>query len=416
LDDSDATVSGCRFENNVAEGIDLFGQLASFGAGLATRGPTHLPDNVDSSFVANAAGKGGSGGGIWVEDGAKAVLARTELVNNTAASSYTHKGAGGGVAVSASASLTMSEGCVLEGNVAGPEDVGASDPSCLSGQGGGIHVSGSAITLSRVSLRRNRCETGALDAGCSGGAVSLTGRGPQATAVAAGDDDNVDNNDSGGAAFDDCLFEGNEARGAATNNVYSGAGQGGAAAIRFAFPKFTGCNFTGNAAEGGGGAAPATGGAVLLFLSRGGGSAAATAASASDGGMETPPPTFVNCTFATNVAGSGGAPANGNTLGKGRRQGHGIGGALAAIASSPLLSGCSFWNNSAVAVFPSSSGGGGGGGGSTAVSGGTPSFGGAIMLTSDCWGTRLDSCALAGNAAVNGVGGDLAVLAAPSKG
>ncbi|CAN0331427.1 unnamed protein product, partial [Ectocarpus sp. 4 AP-2014] len=137
----------------------------------------------DSSFVANAAGKGGSGGGIWVEDGAKAVLARTEFVNNTAASSYTHKGAGGGVAVSASASLTMSEGCVLEGNVAGPEDVGASDPSCLSGQGGGIHVSGSAITLSGVSLRRNRCETGALDAGCSGGAVSLTGRGPQATAA-----------------------------------------------------------------------------------------------------------------------------------------------------------------------------------------------------------------------------------------
>lgn len=56
-----------------------------------------------------------------MEDGAKAVLARTEFVNNTAASSYTHKGAGGGVAVSASASLTMSEGCVLEGNLAGPE-------------------------------------------------------------------------------------------------------------------------------------------------------------------------------------------------------------------------------------------------------------------------------------------------------
>ncbi|CAN0137797.1 unnamed protein product, partial [Ectocarpus sp. 13 AM-2016] len=313
----------------------------------------------DSSFVENAAGKGGSGGGIWVEDGAKAVLARTEFVNNTAASSYTHKGAGGGIAVSASASLTMSDGCVLEGNVAGPEDVGASDPSCLSGQGGGIHVSGSAITLSGVSLRRNRCETGALDAGCSGGAVSLTGRGPQATtAAAAGDEDNNNNdNDSGGAAFDDCLFEGNEARGAATNNVYSGAGQGGAAAIRFASPSFTGCNFTGNAAEGGGGAAPATGGAVLLFLSRGGGSSAAAAAAAaatSDGGMETPPPTFVNCTFTSNIAGSGGVPADGNALGRGRRQGHGIGGALAAIASSPLLTGCSFWNNSAVAVFPSS--------------------------------------------------------------
>lgn len=74
-----------------------------------------------SRFVANAAGMGGSGGGIWVEDGATAALTTTELVNNTAASSYTHKGAGGGVAVAASAHLSMADGCKLEGNVAGPE-------------------------------------------------------------------------------------------------------------------------------------------------------------------------------------------------------------------------------------------------------------------------------------------------------
>lgn len=100
-----------------------------------------LPARSDSSFVANAAGKGGSGGGIWVEDGAKAVLARTEFVNNTAASSYTHKGAGGGVAVSASASLTMSEGCVLEGNVAGPE---------VWGRGGGARSLGVGVFVAAV--------------------------------------------------------------------------------------------------------------------------------------------------------------------------------------------------------------------------------------------------------------------------
>lgn len=59
---------------------------------------------------------------------------------------------------------------------------------------------------------------------------------------------------------------------------------------------------------------------------------------------------------------------------------------------------------------------GAGGGGGTPVSGGSPSFGGAIVLTSDCSGTRLDDCTLDGNTAVNGVGGDLAVLAAPSGG
>ena len=48
------------------------------------------------------------------------------------------------------------------------------------------------------------------------------------------------------------------------------------------------------------------------------------------------------------------------------------------------------------------------------MSGANPSFGGAMVLTSDCSGTRLDNCTLSGNAAVNGVGGDLAVLAAPS--
>lgn len=57
---------------------------------------------------------------------------------------------------------------------------------------------------------------------------------------------------------------------------------------------------------------------------------------------------------------------------------------------------------------------GGGGGGTAPVSGGSPSYGGAIALTKDCSGTRLENCTLADNAAINGVGGDLAVLAAPS--
>lgn len=47
----------------------------------------------------------------------------------------------------------------------------------------------------------------------------------------------------------------------------------------------------------------------------------------------------------------------GSLLGRGGQRGHGIGGALAVIASSPLLSGCHFSNNSAVAVFPSAGGG-----------------------------------------------------------
>eukprot|EP00903_Cladosiphon_okamuranus_P016015 g14787.t1 len=449
LDDSNATLSDCRFEGNAAEGSDLFGQLASFGGGLATRGPSHLTTISGSSFVANAAGMGGSGGGIWVEDGAKAVLTGTELINNTAASSYTHKGAGGGVAVAASAHLSMADGCILEGNVAGPEDVEASEPACLSGEGGAVYSSGSGISLTGVALRRNRCETGGLDAGCSGGAVSVTGRGPSLSPAAAGD---------GGAAFERCLFEGNGAKGATTRSVYSGAGQGGAVAIRFAFPTFTACNFTGNSAEGGGGPAPATGGALLLFLSRGDGygnggggggggkkaeahadananaNADADADAGAEKGVGNSHPKFVNCTFSSNRAGGsadedstavpdephGGQEVHAEVSGRGslerrrRRQGHGMGGAIAAISSSPVLIGCSFWNNTAVAELPTSSGGGGGGG--TPVSGGSPSFGGAIVLTSDCSGTTLDDCTLDGNMAVNGVGGDLAVLAAPSGG
>lgn len=42
LDGSNANLSNCRFERNHAEGSDLFGQLASFGGGLATRGPLCL--------------------------------------------------------------------------------------------------------------------------------------------------------------------------------------------------------------------------------------------------------------------------------------------------------------------------------------------------------------------------------------
>ena len=57
------------------------------------------------------------------------------------------------------------------------QDVGESQPACLSGEGGAVYSSGSGVSLEGVILKRNRCETGALDAGCSGGAVSVIGRG-----------------------------------------------------------------------------------------------------------------------------------------------------------------------------------------------------------------------------------------------
>lgn len=65
------------------------------------------------------------------------------------------------------------------------QDVEESEPACLSGEGGAVYSSGSGISLAGVILRRNRCETGGLDAGCSGGAVSVTGRGPSLSPAAA---------------------------------------------------------------------------------------------------------------------------------------------------------------------------------------------------------------------------------------
>lgn len=59
-----------------------------------------------------------------------------------------------------------------------------------------------------------------------------------------------------------------------------------------------------------------------------------------------------------------------------------------------------------VFVFP--------GAGGAPVSGVGPSFGGAIVLTNDGPGTRITDSILDENAAVGGVGGDLAILAAPS--
>lgn len=77
------------------------------------------------------------------------------------------------------------------------------------------------------------------------------------------------------------------------------------------------------------------------------------------------------------------------------------------------------WSHHGATFFAScpnsSTVGGDGGSVGTPISGGSPSFGGAIMLTSDCSGTRLDDCTLDANVAINGVGGDLAILAAPSS-
>lgn len=79
------------------------------------------PWNSGSSFISNAASRGGSGGAMWVEDGAAVSITATSFVNNSAASSYTHKGAGGAIAVSSSGWLELEDGCSLEDNFAGPE-------------------------------------------------------------------------------------------------------------------------------------------------------------------------------------------------------------------------------------------------------------------------------------------------------
>ena len=62
-----------------------------------------------------------------------------------------------------------------------------------------------------------------------------------------------------------------------------------------------------------------------------------------------PPCEQRNCTFEGNRAG----PVGDLKGGGGGDRGHGIGGALAAIASSPVMVDCSFRNNSAVALMPS---------------------------------------------------------------
>lgn len=98
-----------------------------------------------------------------------------------------------------------------------------SDPQCLSGEGGAIHASGSGLALKGVTLRRNHCVTGALDAGCSGGAISITGWGVSLTSGA--DFARMGGSGEGSAIFEGCVFEGNEARGAAVRSIYSGAGQ-----------------------------------------------------------------------------------------------------------------------------------------------------------------------------------------------
>ncbi|CAM9626142.1 unnamed protein product [Discosporangium mesarthrocarpum] len=425
MEDSTANMTGCTFWANRVQGKSLFAQFASYGGGATVRGDRAMVNFSDTTFEANEAARGGSGGGLWVEGGAGAVLQGCAMRANGARSSYTHKGAGGGASVSGDGFLSM-EACVMEGNMAGPEAVEESEPGCLSGDGGAVHSSGASMSLRGVHFTQNACQTGSFDGGCSGGAVSLTGH--AATATNAGEEGLwVELGHGGGQAgeglVEGCTFEGNEARGSGSYSVYSGAGQGGAVAVRFATPLFVSTTFSNNSAHGGGGgSAPSTGGAVLLFLSRqgaqgsgkgkdgsGGGKGRAASSSSLSSSSSSTPPTFVNCTFNGNQAGGG--TMGKSSMGVSNQDAHGIGGALAAIASSPLLQGCTFSSNRALAVFPTTARRSSKGETRYPTSAGSPSFGGAIVITSDSAGTRLEGCSLHQNVAAGGVGGDLAVLA-----
>ena len=63
FDASTAKLRDCLFETNRAEGSDLFGQLASFGGGLATRGPS-MVTTIRQAKLNREAGRGGGGEGI----------------------------------------------------------------------------------------------------------------------------------------------------------------------------------------------------------------------------------------------------------------------------------------------------------------------------------------------------------------
>ncbi|CAM9283681.1 unnamed protein product [Chrysoparadoxa australica] len=391
LESVKASIASLELGENRVEALTHFSQFSSYGGAVLARGPQSSVLLDDVTLRDNRVVKGGSGGALWVEDGASVTVKGSRFLRNQVSSSYTHRAVGGAIAASATAELTV-EGSTFEGNAALPDtggdaaggDAGGEQvddnktmhaPDGQSGEGGALAVAGARVHASKCSFVGNRCASGRFDTGCIGGGVSITGEASE-------------------VVFASCSFKENLALGDAGYGTYSSSGLGGAVAVKFASPEFTSCTFIGNAAQGGGDSSgePSAGGAAFLFY-------AAPAPAA--------PPTFKDCTFTENSAGGSteaAAAADVEGSGSSGDESRGLGGAIAAFGSRPLLRSCSFERNRAIAQRPGEKRS------SLVTADLSPSYGGALLFTDDCNGALVEGCSFDGNAAVGGMGGDVALV------
>jgi hypothetical protein len=139
---------------------------------------------------------------------------------------YCHcRGGGGAIAASATASLKAA-GCTFAHNTAAPQATSHSStsnsndnsiitnknsnsqshPDTLSGEGGALLVSGAQAQFERCQFAENSCTAGRFDAGCAGGAASVSGELAQ-------------------VVFTECEFSGNAAHGSAgSSGKYAASG------------------------------------------------------------------------------------------------------------------------------------------------------------------------------------------------
>lgn len=357
-------VNSCNFSRNFAgvEG-ELFSEIASGGGAIWISGLQSSSSITNSNFHNNVVW-GGWGGALYATELLPSLnLEYCQFKDNTAVSSYTFNGQGGAVMLGHNSNTTINT-CDFFNNSATTHP--NLSPYTLSGAGGAIFVqSASLSTLGTCKFNGNIARTGQFDGGSSGGALLL---------------EHVSSSSIKGA-----IFENNGAPGFPGFSSYSSSGSGGAIMMKFSAVTVSECAFSANWVTVGG-SQLSTGAAIAIFSSFS--DSSLTSSSGDDAEPYSTQILVENSQFIKNYA-----------LGEvctvyGPKSGQGGGIAIVGTENPGVeLNGNTFVNN--IAASPNKNG--------------IISFGGALSVSMSSK-VHAFNCSFTQNAALNGVGDDIAML------
>jgi hypothetical protein len=161
--DQEVQIWGSNISNNIANTSEGAHSYSKGGGIYLQYGTAVLAQNRITENVGSSAGTGGFGGGVHIYQALQVEIVENQLENNSASTSLTNSGDGGGLYLFASNANVTSNW--IEGNWTNPNHAGS---------GAGVYVSQSSVNFDRNTITGNKARKPGSGFGVCGGGIMVS--------------------------------------------------------------------------------------------------------------------------------------------------------------------------------------------------------------------------------------------------